>query len=98
MEQFFIFMESYIGRKAIGNQVGRTSREVDNPPARPQIRTGTVQAYMGGARENKNPITVKKIVPLAPARLIPLRGGIVIGGGTSTEALRRARRNQERRS
>lgn len=61
------------------------TKRADNAPDRPQVRR-VVEGVFGDSFE------YRRTIPLTEARLVPVNGWKTIGGGTSREALRRAKK------
>lgn len=72
----------------------RPSRRADNSPDRPPVQRVNVTAFVAETRET---LRVEKTIPLTEAQIVPVAGGRAIGGGTSNESLRRARKKQAKK-
>lgn len=75
----------------------RGSRQVDNPPVTPQVelRTLRINHFDGGIKRPEG-IDCTVPAPLTSFREVNIGGRRSIGGGTSREAIRKAKRKARR--
>lgn len=85
-------MEVYRPNKTIPLS-SRDTQGVRHEPARQPVVTNEVTI---SGQDGMSAFSFEQTMPVLPAQEIRIAGGRTIGGGTSTEALRRARRKTQR--
>ena len=94
-------MDRYFpGRKIITGENSSSSLPAghQSQPDRPPVISAHVTIDPDPKSRRIKPITILETSPVLPHQEIPIAGRRTIGGGTSTEALRRARKKTRRRT